>query len=349
MNRLFDVILARNILPDWLLRHGIRHLNKKRLKKEYGANIEEQQERFMRVRDMLSQGSLSEASELANERHYELPPRFFELVLGKYLKYSSGYWDNSVFAAENSLDASEKKMIDLTMDRAELANGQEILELGCGWGSLTLSMARLYPKNKITALSNSKDQKQFIENKAKEEGLKNIKIVKEDINSFKIRKKFDRIISVEMFEHLRNYKLLFERLYDWSKPEGKLFIHVFSHRELAYLYDERDGADGMARYFFSGGTMPSNNLFLHFSSPFVLEKQWLIPGTHYHYTAEAWLKNMDRNIREIREIFAQTYGRENVKKGLSYWRIFFLTVSEFFNVRRGREWMVSHHLFRAGY
>jgi cyclopropane-fatty-acyl-phospholipid synthase len=342
ISEMFESILAKNILPDWIIRFGIRKLSEKRLRDE-GKNLsnEERQERFMAYVDEISQEPIAINTKEANEQHYELPPRFFELCLGDHLKYSSCVW----LPEHKTLTEAEKYTLELTMLRAELKDGQSILELGCGWGSLTLAMAAKFPKAKITAISNSAPQRKFIQARAQERGLKNIEIITKDINKFDTKKKYDRIVSVEMFEHVKNYKLLFGKVRKFLKPQGKLFVHVFTHKDIAYSFVPKGGADFMSRYFFTGGTMPSNHLFLYFAPPLKIEQHWIINGKNYGKTSEAWLKNMDANKKEIMQIFDETYGKENAVKWFSYWRVFYLSVAEFFAMKNGEEWMVNHYLF----
>lgn len=338
-----DRLLEKNILPDWLIRIGIRTLNRQRLRSESAGTLEERQLRFQALIERLRQSPIAINTREANEQHYELPPEFFEIVLGEHLKYSSGYWKQTT----RDLSQAEKDMLELTCLRADLADARDILEIGCGWGSLTLFMAQKFPRARITAVSNSAPQRKYIEERLTRLGLRNVTIITADINEFKTAKKFDRVVSVEMFEHARNYERLFTKVSGFLKKNGKLFLHVFTHRELAYTFEPAGKSDWMARYFFTGGTMPSNHLFFYFSAPsFVAEQHWLVDGSHYARTSEAWLRNLDRNRRRIFEIFNRTYGPAGALRWFSYWRIFFLAVAELFATRGGSEWMVNHYLFR---
>jgi cyclopropane-fatty-acyl-phospholipid synthase len=280
----------------------------------------------------------------ANEQHYELPPPFFQAVLGKHLKYSSGYYEPGT----TSLDAAEETMLGITAERAGLKDGDRILELGCGWGSLTLFMAARYPNSRITAVSNSRPQREFIFSRAAERGLSNIEVLTCDANvlDFPSGTEFDRIVSVEMFEHLRNYQTLFTRMGRWLKPGGTLFVHIFTHREYAYVFEARDSSDWMARYFFTGGIMPSDSLLLYFQHPLKIESHWRVDGRHYQKTAEAWLANMDRNRAIVTPLLEQTYGVAAAKRWWMYWRVFFMSCAELWGYADGREWFVSHYLFR---
>lgn len=257
------------------------------------------------------------------------------------MKYSSGYWKHD----DVSFDQSEEDMLELTTERAELNDGMNILELGCGWGSLSLFMAKKYQNAKITGVSNSKTQKEYIDTEAKKRRLNNLTIITADMNSFTIDKKFDRVVSVEMFEHMRNYEQLLEKISTFLIDRGKLFVHIFTHKSFSYLFEVKDETDWMSKYFFTGGIMPGDDLLLYFSKHFAIEKHWHVPGFHYRKTSEMWLTNMDRNESEIRKIFARTYGEEQVTKWISYWRIFFIACAELWGYNNGEEWIVSHYLF----
>lgn len=338
---MLDQLLEKNLLPDFIIRIGIRRLNAERLREHAKLTGEEQHKRFMDLVRELRESPIALNTKEANEQHYEVPPPFFKLVLGKHLKYSSCYWEPNI----GNLDDAERRMLEIYCDRAELANGQNILELGCGWGSLTLFMAENFPKSKITAVSNSKPQRLYIESQLKARKLKNVKVITADMNVFKTQKKFQRIVTVEMFEHMRNYDALFAKVRGWLAPKGKLFIHVFNHKELAYLFESSGESDWMGRYFFTGGIMPSRDLYLHFAPPLKIENQWVVDGLHYERTAEAWLHNMDANRAEIEDIFRDVYGAENVTKWWAYWRIFFMACAELFGAKAGKEWEVTHYLF----
>ncbi len=339
---LLDRLLEKNLLPDMLIRLGIRRLNNGRLRRFAAQSSEEQQREFMQLVEELRKSDIAYATKEANEQHYELPPAFFELCLGKHLKYSSCYWEPNI----TNLDDAERRMLELTVDRAEITNGQSILELGCGWGSLTLFMAENFPNSKITAVSNSKPQREYIQSQLKARNLKNVQVITKDMNVFKTQKKFQRIVSVEMFEHMRNYEALFAKVRSWLAPKGKLFIHVFNHREQAYLFESEGPSDWMGRYFFTGGIMPSRNLYLHFAPPLQIEKMWVVDGVHYQRTSEAWLENMDANRERIRPILENVYGVDQATKWWAYWRIFYMAVAELFGARGGKEWEVTHYLFR---
>lgn len=333
-------LLEKNVLPDAAIRKGIRNLLKMRLDSLRREWLDDEQDAFIKMVELLRKDAIAVEADKANEQHYELPPVFFEKVLGPYLKYSSGYWKNST-----DLASSEKEMLELTVSRAELQDGHNILELGCGWGSLTTYMAEKYPNAKITAVSNSAPQRQFIENKLKQNNLNNVEVITADVTHFETEKKFDRVVSVEMFEHMRNYQQLLAKINSWLVDDGKLFVHIFAHHKYTYLFEVNDETDWMAKYFFTGGIMPSNHLFFYFNDDLVVKKHWLIDGRHYSKTLEAWLVQMTKQKPVIYPILQETYGKENARKWWVYWRTFFMACSELFAYNKGHEWMVNHYLF----
>ena len=334
-------LAEKGLLPDSFIRFGIKRLCSERLAKASSFSDEDMEKEHAAWIEVLKKSPIALVPEKANEQHYEVPPRLFELVLGNKLKYSSGFWPEGV----SSLDQSESAMLDLTSERAGLVDGQDILELGCGWGSLTLYMAEHFPKSKITAVSNSNDQRQFIEERCRQLKLDNVRVITADMNDFRAEGLFDRVVSIEMFEHMRNYEKLLGRVNTWLKKEGKLFVHIFSHQKVAYPFEDNDDADWMAREFFSGGQMPSHRLLMSFPGQMKIEKDWRVSGTHYEKTSLAWLQKMDKNKAEVLELFKKTYGENDAKSWFQRWRIFFMSCEVLFGFGRGSEWGVSHYLF----
>lgn len=338
----YDNLIEQNRLPDFILRSGIRKLLKQRLQEETMGDVEAQQDHLNELISKLKTEAIAVHTADANQQHYEVPTAFYQYCLGKHLKYSSGYWNTGV----TSIDTAEQDMLELTCKRADLKNGQDILELGCGWGSLTLFMAQKYPDSKVTAVSNSATQKAYIDQTAKARNLKNVTVITADINIFTSSIQYDRVVSVEMFEHMRNYKLLMAKVATFLKSDGRLFVHIFTHKTLAYKFEVKDETDWMSKYFFTGGIMPSNHLLFYFNEDLVVENHWVVNGTNYAKTAEAWLENMDAHKSEIMPILEDTYGADQALKWWVYWRLFYMSCAELFGYNDGNEWMVCHYLFK---
>lgn len=335
-----DSLLEKNLLPDAAIRAGIRKLLRERLKEEKKSSPDEQQDHFNRLLEICSKSPVAIETKAANEQHYEVPTDFYKLCLGPNLKYSSAFYAPGV----HSLEKAEEEMLALTCKRAELEDGMEILELGCGWGSLTLWMARHFPKARITAVSNSRTQKEHIDATARARGLNNIEVITADMNVFATDKKFDRVVSVEMFEHMRNHGLLLKRIAGWMKDNGKLFVHIFTHRDFLYFFESKDESDWMSRYFFTGGMMPSDHYLYYWNEDLRVKKHWRVSGEHYAKTSEDWLSNMDRNKEKIMPLFEQAYGKNEARKWWVYWRVFYMACAELWGYENGEEWFVSHYL-----
>jgi cyclopropane-fatty-acyl-phospholipid synthase len=330
----------RGLLPDFLIRYGMRRLMTQRLRDEAHGGAEAAHLRQRARIQAWRTGPLAIETAAANSQHYEVPAAFYQKVLGPNLKYSSAYFPPGT----RDLGEAEAAALRLVCDRAGLEDGMSVLELGCGWGSLTLWMARHFPGISITAVSNSHSQRRFIESQAQARGLANVQVITADINHFSPEGTFDRVVSVEMFEHLRNHEALFARIRSWLRPDGRLFCHVFAHREYSYPFEADGDGDWMARLFFTGGVMPAEHLFLNYQRDLVLEAQWRLAGTHYQRTAEAWLANLDRERTEVERLFTQVYG-DDARLWVQRWRMFFMACAELFGYAGGSEWLVAHYLF----
>jgi cyclopropane-fatty-acyl-phospholipid synthase len=331
----------RGYIPDALTRLGIRRLCAQRLREEHIDSTQAAHERTrMRLAELRS-SPIAIETRAANEQHYEVPAAFFKLCLGKRLKYSSCYYP----LGDETLDQAEECMLRLYDERAQLSEGQDILELGCGWGSLTLWMAERYPTSRIVGVSNSNSQREHILAQCQARAIKNVRIITHDVNTLALQERFDRVVSIEMFEHMRNYASLLKRVSDWLKPGGKLFVHIFCHRELLYPF-ETDGDDNwMGRYFFTGGLMPSADTLLYFQDDLRIEEQWRLPGTHYQRTANHWLANQDANASAVIDVLRAAYGEHDAKRWHQRWRMFWMACAELFGYHDGNEWLVGHYRF----
>jgi cyclopropane-fatty-acyl-phospholipid synthase len=333
-------LIEKGLVPRPLIRRGIRALLGQRLKEQEQVWDADPKKAMEAWTESMRSASIALVPDKANEQHYEVPAAFFNLVLGPNKKYSSAYYDRKGMTLEQAEDA----MLGLTCERAQLVNGQSILELGCGWGSLTLWMARHYPDSKITAVSNSAPQRQSIEASLEKEGFTNVTVLTEDMNTFEAPGTYDRIVSVEMFEHMRNWEELLGRARGWIKNDGKLFMHVFAHMRYAYPFEVQGDDDWMGRYFFSGGMMPQHDMLDQLNIPFDVADRWVVSGSHYAQTSEHWAQNLERHKRVILPILAETYGDDQAKVWFQRWRVFFLSCAELFAWDKGQEWVVSHHL-----
>ena len=334
-------LAERGLLPDWMIRAGIRRLCARRLHEQGAEDAGAAWTRFQSCLNELRESPVAIHTDAANAQHYELPPRFFELCLGKRLKYSSCYFP----AGNETLDQAEQAMLALYGERAQLADGQDILELGCGWGSLTLWMAQNFPRSRITAVSNSRPQREFILERCRALGLTNVEVITQDVNRLQLESaRFDRCVSIEMFEHMRNYATLLARIATWLRTDGKLFVHIFCHRELLYPFETQGDDNWMGRHFFTGGLMPSADTLLWFQRDLTIEQQWRLSGTHYAKTANAWLANQDTNCAAVLQVLEQAYG-ELAGVWHQRWRMFWMACAELFGYRGGNEWLVAHYRF----
>ena len=335
-------LCERGWVPDALLRQGIRRLCAQRLRDEHAEDLDQADRRFRTLLLQLRESPIAIETAAANEQHYEVPTRFFQRCLGKRLKYSSCYYPTG----DETLDEAEELMLALYGQRAELADGQRILELGCGWGSFTLWMAEHFPNARITGVSNSRTQREYILGQAKERGLSNVEIITTDVNQLDLAAgSFDRCVSIEMFEHMRNYQTLMCNIGTWLVPGGKLFVHIFCHRSLMYPFETAGEDNWMGRYFFTGGLMPSADTLLHFQQALCLEDRWLLSGEHYERTANHWLENQDRHADELHGVLAQAYGEADARLWAQRWRMFWMACAELFGYANGSQWGVAHYRF----
>ena len=335
-------LAERGWLPDAMVRRGIRHLCGQRLREEQVGGPSAMADRYLSLISELNHSPLALHTEEANSQHYELPPEFFRLCLGAHLKYSGCYYP----AGNETLDEAETAMLELYAQRAELEDGQTILELGCGWGSLTLWMAQRFPHAHIMAVSNSASQRQFIMARSREMGIENIEVITCDVNVLSLPPGvFDRCISVEMFEHMRNYDTLLARIADWLRPDGKLFVHVFAHRSLMYAFDTNGADNWLGRHFFTGGIMPAVDTLLWFQQHLRIEARWVIDGTHYQRTANHWLANQDAHRDEALRVLELEYGSAQAPLWFQRWRMFWMACAELFGYDKGQQWLVAHYLF----
>ncbi|MFT3881836.1 MAG: cyclopropane-fatty-acyl-phospholipid synthase family protein [Gemmatales bacterium] len=328
-------------LPDWMIRRAIRQIVATRSRELLEMDCEVKQLMMSQFIEECQRSPIALAPVESNRQHYSVPTEFFQHVLGNRMKYSSCFWSDTT----KTLDEAEELALQTTCERAELQDGQRILELGCGWGSLSLWMAEHYPNANITVVSHSASQKEYITALAEAAGYRNLKVVTSDINQFMPEGQFDRIVSVEMFEHVRNHQELFRRIASWLRDEGKLFVHVFCHREQAYPYESRGPEDWMTDYFFTGGMMPSDQLFSQYQRDLRLTQHWRWNGKHYAKTSNAWLERQDAQRDVIMPVMKRIYGERLAGIWFQRWRMFFMSCAEMFGFHEGNEWWVAHYLF----
>ena len=328
------------LVPDALVRAGIRRVIRERQDEIVADDVEAAADRLETFVQQMA-GPVAHVPDKANAQHYEVPAAFYANVLGSRRKYSACHFAAGV----ERLDQAEDAALAITCARAELRDGLRILELGCGWGSLTLWIAERYPRSSVTAVSNSHSQRAHILLEAGRRGLRNIRVITADMNAFACDERFDRVVSIEMFEHMRNWRELFARVRHWLEPGGRFFMHVFVHRSVPYLFEKRGESDWMSEHFFSGGMMPSDDLALRFQQDLALVHRWRWNGTHYARTANAWLANLDANRERALAVLAGVHGDVEASQWLQRWRMFFMACAELFGYDGGRQWFVSHYLF----
>ena len=331
----------QGLVPDPVIRHGIRRLIRKRLAQLDTDSCETLAEHKAEFIDAMLRSQIAPLPFKANEQHYEVPTEFFLKVLGENTKYSCCHWSENI----SDLETAETEALRITCEHAGLRDGMKILELGCGWGALTIWMATHYPNSQITAVSNSASQGDYITHRAKQLGLNNVLVQTCDMNIFASRDTYDRVVSVEMFEHMRNYQALFDRISGWLEPDGRFFMHIFCHRDTPYAFEENNETDWMSRHFFSGGMMPSDDLPLHFQHELTCLRHWRWDGRHYQKTANAWLDRMDANKADLWSVLEETYGAASAQHWWMRWRMFFMACAELFGYDNGQQWWVSHYLF----
>jgi cyclopropane-fatty-acyl-phospholipid synthase len=334
MIKLGIYLAERGLIPDFILNFFIQKISLGRVNSATNENEK------LTVINQLKSGPIAEKTSDANDQHYEVPPEFFQLVLGRHMKYSCSHFDSEL----DDLNHAEESMLQLYLDRAGIQGNQKILDLGCGWGSFSLFAAAKFPTSKFTAVSNSRDQINFINAEAKKRGLKNLIAMQKNINEMSFNETFDKVISIEMFEHMRNYESLLSKVSNFLKPNGELFVHIFCHRFACYLYEAKNESDWMTKNFFEGGIMPSEDIFSNFENDLKVVRSWKVNGTHYGLTSQKWLEKHDKNKSKIIPLFNQHYG--DGKIWFFRWRLFFLTCAKFFSINKGNDWYVTHYLLR---
>ena len=330
------------LVPDTVIRSGMRRLLERKLQKISAGDVEVASRTLRQFVAMMRRSPVALVPELANEQHYEVPAAFFNEVLGENRKYSCCHWSGDV----GNLNEAEAAALRITVERAGICDGMKVLDLGCGWGSLSLWVAEHFPNAAVTSVSNSRSQRDFIIGEAEKRGIRNIDVQVCDMNDFEASDTYDRIVSIEMFEHMRNYDELFRRINSWLVPEGRFFMHIFCHRTTPYEYIDKGPSDWMSRHFFSGGIMPSADLPLLFPEHLNIERRWQWNGMHYARTCRAWLELMDSRRSVVMPILEDTYGRADAGRWWMRWRMFFMACEELFRFNKGEEWFVSHYRFK---
>ena len=343
ITKAFISLMELGYVPDSIIRTGIKYLLKNRLVDLYKFETQSYVDDYV---EQLKKSPLAVLTDKANEQHYEVPTEYYDLCLGVHKKYSSCFWDDSTV----TLNQAEQKALDISIERADIQDGMRVLELGCGWGSLSLELAKRFPNSQIVAVSNSRTQKQYIEQRARERHLNNLQILTlnlGDESQYKlISGHFDRAMSIEMMEHLRNYDLFFKKIKNLLTPDGKFFVHIFTHKSHPYFFETEGDDNWMGRYFFSGGQMPSRNLFDAFDTDLCVVQKWDWNGQHYQKTLESWLQLMDKNADQVMKLFKQCYGSADAVKWFNRWRVFYMACSELFGYDQGKTWAVTHYLLK---
>ncbi len=330
------------LVPDSVIRAGIRRLLERKLREIHAGDVEKAAIIKNRFVQMMGESPIALVPHLANEQHYEVPAAFFSEVLGKSRKYSCCYWPTGI----EDLESAEEAALRATVERAGIEDGMTVLDLGCGWGSLSLWIAEHFPRASVVSVSNSQSQHDYITKAARNRGLDNLEVQVCDMNDFAAPGTYDRIVSVEMFEHMRNYPELFRRISNWLEPDGRFFMHIFCHRTTPYEYVDKGPSDWMSRHFFSGGIMPSADLPMRVAGDLAVERHWQWNGRHYARTLRAWLDRMDSRRDAVMPILEETYGEGQADRWRMRWRIFFMACEELFAYNGGREWYVSHYLLK---
>ena len=336
----YEFFVDNRIFPERVMRSFIRIALKKYFKKIQSLSESEIKQIQYNFQKTANNSEITIHANLANSQHYELPTSFFEKILSSHMKYSGSEWKNF----QSNLETSDSETLDLYAQRAEITNNHSILELGSGWGSLCIYLAKKFPASFITTVTNSNSQKKFIEAKASSMNLNNLNVIKADISEFSTNEKFDRIVSIEMFEHTRNTKLLLQNIEDWLEDDGKLFIQVFSHQKYPQFFDDFSNS-WMSKNFFTGGMMPYKNFYGDIQKKLKIVQSWEIEGIYYQKTLDSWLNNLEINKREISKQLSYELKPQNSKILTNRFRMFLLICSELFGFNSGKEWVVMNHLF----